>query len=947
MSPGPALLPSRRRLLEELVAGLAARVPGDGSGRLVLLTAPAGAGLSTFLRGLAHECGPGGRIAVATVHRLLGLPWERELPGATLAPLGIADDAETVDGPAGPAVLARRWLDAVGPGSAVTGGWDRVVLVEDAQYADPLSVQTLVSAVRRPSPVRRLIVLAWRTPRAGDVRLLDGPGTSGDAGPAHADQARESAGRDARLYDAVTAAADAVVALPPLTAGDVGTLAEQRGVTLPAAQVERLLTHTDGLARDTVEVLEAVLPEDLSSPYFSFPAPATAARHVRARLHALGGPGVRLVRAVAVVQAADRQGQGIETATAARVGAVEDVAVASGEALRSGLLVPLDEYAGRIRLSGPIARRVVLDEMGPVERSALHLAAAETVEDPTAALRHRWHASPVPDEGLAARLERAAGEQAHQGAWGSAADLLVLASRASVDPEARAVRLIRAVDALVGAGDVAGASGFLAELESLRETPLRDAVLGYLAVVRGRAAQAEDRLRRAWQLVNARRDPATASLIAQRHVLHALARCRARDLVDWADRSLAIADPASPAAFEAAAIRGLGEAVVHGAEKALADYRDLVERVPEGPVAQRVTMASGWLRLAADDLDRAQVELESAVPTDFLGGSLRISLWARAWLARTQFHAGDWAAALGTASAGAELAHRSGMTLLVPLLEWTRTQVHALRGEWEAAEASLRAGDAGTRDYEIMRVPAALARAALAEARADYPSVVRALTPLTEHWAREWVDEPGFWPWPDVHANALVLVGRYDDADAFLRRHEQRAADAGPDSARARLAYARGRWHGQRGDLDAARACFEHGLDLLGPLPLRYDRARVHFAYGQTLRRAGRRADADAVIAAAREAYLALGATTYVARCDRELAAGGVHVARGERGFDELTPQEDAVATLVGQGRSNKEVAAELFLSVKTVQYHLTRIYAKLGIRSRTELAARRAVRRR
>ena len=115
------------------------------------------------------------------------------------------------------------------------------------------------------------------------------------------------------------------------------------------------------------------------------------------------------------------------------------------------------------------------------------------------------------------------------------------------------------------------------------------------------------------------------------------------------------------------------------------------------------------------------------------------------------------------------------------------------------------------------------------------------------------------------------------------------------------------------------------------------------FAYGQTLRRAGRRAQADAVVSAARESYAALGARTYVERCDRELAAGGVNVVRVHRHFDELTPQEEAVATLVARGRTNKEVAAELFLSVKTVQYHLTRTYAKLGVRSRSELAALRS----
>ncbi|HEY5844120.1 MAG TPA: LuxR C-terminal-related transcriptional regulator, partial [Mycobacterium sp.] len=200
--------------------------------------------------------------------------------------------------------------------------------------------------------------------------------------------------------------------------------------------------------------------------------------------------------------------------------------------------------------------------------------------------------------------------------------------------------------------------------------------------------------------------------------------------------------------------------------------------------------------------------------------------------------------------------------------------------------------------------------------------------------------EPGYWPWPDVLANALVIDGRLSEADAFLRPHEERARVRGHRSAMARLGYARGRLLGAQGDLGAARARFEESLALLDGLPLRYDLARINFAYGQTLRRAGKRRDADVVIGTARELYLSLGAQTYVVRCERELKAGGLNQLRGSRDSVELTPQEEAVTTLVAQGLSNREVAAELYVSPKTVQYHLTRVYAKLGVRSRAELAA-------
>lgn len=156
----------------------------------------------------------------------------------------------------------------------------------------------------------------------------------------------------------------------------------------------------------------------------------------------------------------------------------------------------------------------------------------------------------------------------------------------------------------------------------------------------------------------------------------------------------------------------------------------------------------------------------------------------------------------------------------------------------------------------------------------------------------------------------------------------------------------RGRIHGARGDIDAARETFEAALENLATLSLPYDRARVNFAYGQTLRRAGRRREADAVMRTARELYATLGATSYVQRCDRELKAGGLKASgdgtrRSHMDLAALTPQEKAVAALVAAGNTNKDVAGELFLSVKTVQYHLTRVYAKLGIRSRSELAAR------
>ena len=126
-----------------------------------------------------------------------------------------------------------------------------------------------------------------------------------------------------------------------------------------------------------------------------------------------------------------------------------------------------------------------------------------------------------------------------------------------------------------------------------------------------------------------------------------------------------------------------------------------------------------------------------------------------------------------------------------------------------------------------------------------------------------------------------------------------------------------------------------------GQLPLSYERAMLELAYGQVLRRAGQRRAAASHLRAARERLSTLNARPDLERCDRELAACGLAPAkRSEFDPSRLTAQESAVARLVATGMSNREVATELFVSIKTIQFHLTHIYTKLGINSRCELAA-------
>jgi DNA-binding CsgD family transcriptional regulator len=150
----------------------------------------------------------------------------------------------------------------------------------------------------------------------------------------------------------------------------------------------------------------------------------------------------------------------------------------------------------------------------------------------------------------------------------------------------------------------------------------------------------------------------------------------------------------------------------------------------------------------------------------------------------------------------------------------------------------------------------------------------------------------------------------------------------------------RGRHEAACGRLNEAEAAFQHGLDQLDGLPLPFEQALPELAHGQMLRRRGRRRAATDRLMAARERFTALGASPFVERCDVELAGSGLTPSkRSNLDPARLTRQELAVATRAATGMSNREIAADMVLSVKTVQFHIGNIYSKLGVRSRLQLA--------
>ncbi len=191
----------------------------------------------------------------------------------------------------------------------------------------------------------------------------------------------------------------------------------------------------------------------------------------------------------------------------------------------------------------------------------------------------------------------------------------------------------------------------------------------------------------------------------------------------------------------------------------------------------------------------------------------------------------------------------------------------------------------------------------------------------------------------DLLAGALIELGELDAADAFLRVHEAQVRERGRRSMTAKLACCRGRLESARGERARAQDAFGEALAEIEPLGMPYEQARIEVAFGQFRRRDGQRRAAAAELTAAKERLEALGALPLLERCNRELEACGLTpTARKGRVHDALTPQEHAVARLAAADTSNRDIAAELLLSVKTVERHLTHVFAKLGIRSRADL---------
>jgi ATP/maltotriose-dependent transcriptional regulator MalT len=369
---------------------------------------------------------------------------------------------------------------------------------------------------------------------------------------------------------------------------------------------------------------------------------------------------------------------------------------------------------------------------------------------------------------------------------------------------------------------------------------------------------------------------------------------------------------------------------------------------PSPAVAVAARDLDGWVgrglaRWCTDDLTGARSDLEAAVAAYVrCNDPLPWALIARILLAETEYRLGAWDDAMRHAEDGVSIARDSDQ-------DWLRAIVHAVasiplagRGLREpaathAAAASEHLEIAGS---EVSTALVATAYAHVALADEDYQGVAAALEPLRRLKTPAGIMEPDWQPWRALYAEALVGLGQCDQAEAVLAPLEARPANRGRSSLLVAACRARGILEAARGHPEAAEAAFQVALQHAAQLPMPFERGRLEAAYGRFLCVARRRREAATHLVAARDWFAQLDAAPYLERCEQELAVTlGEPSEHGIGPEAPLTPQEIVVARLVAAGQTNRQAATKLVVSVKTIEYHLGNVYAKLGVTSRTQLA--------
>jgi DNA-binding CsgD family transcriptional regulator len=776
-----------------------------------------------------------------------------------------------------------------------------VLAVDDIQWLDGASAAALRFALRRLDD-DPLVLLA--------TRRANGGGGSVDVGLA-----------DERVRR---------VTVGPLEPNALEKMLRSRvGDTLPRPALKRLAEMSGGNPYFALELARAALRRaDGGSPSGEISLPEGIQTVLQERLQALPVETREALGAVAVMG-----NPAISAVAEALDRGALDAAFAAGV---------LYEHGEAIRFEHPLLAEAAYRMLPPSRRQAVHERLAAIATDAEERARHLAACSTAPDSCVAAEIEEGAELAAGRGARAAAAELLEASARVEPEPETSARRRIAAVRHHIAAGDARRASGLgRAVVDQLSPGPLRARALLALSEV---DADVDEMLGFAQQAVHEAgdgRETLIEALLMEGAFLSEVGREQEADEPLLRAKSLCERDGS----------RGLRSSVLseygrllhwRGDPEGMDLLREAARLEGDDLIPNAAWGAGSMLGVAiayGDELDEGRSLLEPRYRRALELGDDESAAGLSLFLAELELRAGSLDAALRYAEDGLAIKQASYGDDSQGSMAYGRAIVAAFRGDVELARAIAQQGLAQTEAHGAVMCAAAI-RSALGFLELSLganEAAFERFRPMVEGFRTGATSYPGTRhnvALPDA-IEALIGLGRLDEAEELVVLWERAGTRWAMPRVPATAQRCRALLAAARGDLDAglehAEAALEHHRDL----PVPFQRARTLIVLGTLHRRAKHKAAARAALEEALEILEEMGVPLWAERARAELRRIG-----GRAAADGLTPTEQRVAELVAEGRSNKEVAAELFVSVRTVEANLTRVYAKLGIRSRSELAA-------
>jgi DNA-binding CsgD family transcriptional regulator len=878
-----------------------------GQSRVLVLRGEAGIGKTALLEHL-HE-----RASGCRVERVSGVESEMELPFAGLHQLcaSMVDHFDHLPEPQRAALATIFGLEAGPPPDPFLLGLsvlslvsdvaeDRplVCIVDDAQWLDRATATTLAFAARRLCAEPVAVVFAVREPAAEPTLT----------------------GLPELLIDGL-AKDDALALLDAATVGMLHArvreriVAETRGNPLALLELPRTLTAAElelGFGSPDPTAMAGRIEEGYRRQLLHLPVDARQLL-VTAAVEPLGD-------VTLLWRAAERLGIDVDAAAPAE---------AAG-------LITLD---GRVRFRHPLVRSVVYRTASVRDVRAAHRALAEVTDsavDPDRRTWHRAHAVAGSDEAVARELELAADRARRRGASVAAAAFLQRAAELTADPTKRGARAISAAAAKVFAGELDSGLEMLATAELCPLVPRRRAwVLRLRASLLSQRGQLSDRAQMFFDAAEAfdpvdaptARDTYCNALGTQMAIGRLGGEQRLREFARAARRAPPGPEPPRTIdlVLDALAIRmsdgyEAGLAPARRALAACAEERDHGQQFHQWvwfapPLAPEVWDDEAWHRITAN-----------VVRLNRDAGAINVLPMALQFRAEFELHAGASAEVDALLDENATIVELTGRRDLHSSLEFAAWRADDDASEVIDSVVQLMTGHGTGRTTGLGE----FAKAVLHNGRGEYDDALAAARRACAF------DDIGVYGRCLVeYVEAASRSGARADAAWALQQLEPRTLASGTDWALGMLARSRA----LLSDDGETEALYRDAIERLGRTRMVAHLARAHLVYGEWLRRAQRRVDAREQLRQAHGMLTAMGAAAFAERARRELLATGDKVRkRAIDARDALTSQEAQIARLVAEGASNPEIGSRLFISPRTVEYHLSKVFVKLGVKSRREL---------